>query len=67
MTFTEWVPGVLPPELKWLGHEADHLPPASAENKNEWSYTSTPLTCFQGVYSKFTFLQVMVKEQIGYN
>jgi hypothetical protein len=27
---------------KWLGHEADHSPPSSAEINNAWSYTSTP-------------------------
>jgi hypothetical protein len=27
--------------LKRHGHEVDHLPPSSAEVKNEWSYTST--------------------------
>jgi len=53
------VPGVLSPGLKRLGHVADHLPPSSAKDKNEWSYTSTPHTCFQGVYSNFTFLKVM--------
>jgi len=26
---------------KWLGHEADHSPPYSAEVKTVWSYTST--------------------------
>jgi hypothetical protein len=25
------------------GCEADHLPPSSAELKNAWSYTSTPV------------------------
>jgi len=28
--------------VKWLGHEADHSPPSSAEVKIAWSYTSTP-------------------------
>jgi hypothetical protein len=27
------VPGDLSPEVKWLGHEADHSPPTSAEVK----------------------------------
>jgi hypothetical protein len=28
-------------------HEADHLPPTSAEVKKEWSYTSTPKYVFK--------------------
>jgi hypothetical protein len=28
--------------VKWLGHEADHLPPSYAEVKNAWGYTNTP-------------------------
>jgi hypothetical protein len=27
----------------WPGREVDHSPPSSAEVKNEWSHTSTPL------------------------
>jgi hypothetical protein len=41
-----WVPGVLSPWVKRPGHEANHLPPSSAEVKNTWSYTSTPLYVF---------------------
>jgi hypothetical protein len=40
------VSGILIPEVKWLGHEADHLPPSSSEIKNVWSYTSTPQYAF---------------------
>jgi len=29
------------PGINWLGREANYSPPSSAENKNEWSYTST--------------------------
>jgi len=29
--------------------EADRSPPSSAEVKNAWSYTSTPLVSFHGV------------------
>jgi len=39
------------PEVKWLGHEATHLPATSDEVKNECSYTSTPPTCLHGVYT----------------
>jgi hypothetical protein len=37
----QWVPGVLSPGVKWPGREADHSPPASAEVKKMWIYTST--------------------------
>jgi hypothetical protein len=30
--------------IKWRGHETYHSPPSSAEIKNEWRYTSAPLT-----------------------
>jgi hypothetical protein len=30
------------PRVNWLGHNAGHLPPSSAEVKNVWSYTSLP-------------------------
>jgi hypothetical protein len=30
----QWVTGALFPEVKRLGHEADHSPPSSAEAKN---------------------------------
>jgi hypothetical protein len=33
--------GVLSPEAKWLGCEADHSPPTSVEVKNAWIYTPT--------------------------
>jgi hypothetical protein len=39
---TQRVPGALSPELKRPGSEADHSPPASAEVKKMWIYTSTP-------------------------
>jgi hypothetical protein len=34
--------------VKWLGHEADHSPPSTADIKNAWSYTSTP-PCLHGM------------------
>lgn len=33
-------------ELKWPGHEADHLPSFSTEVKNERSCTSIPTCAF---------------------
>jgi hypothetical protein len=38
----ELVPGLFS-EVKWLGREVSHSSPSSAEVKNEWSCTSTPL------------------------
>jgi hypothetical protein len=38
----QWVPGALSQEVKWPGREAGHSPPASAEVKKMWTYTSTP-------------------------
>jgi hypothetical protein len=43
------VRGALSLGLKWLGHEAEHSPPSSAEVKHVWSYTSTPPACLHGV------------------
>jgi hypothetical protein len=42
-------PRVLSLEVKRPGREADNLPPASAEIKNEWSYTSSLLIRLHGV------------------
>jgi hypothetical protein len=39
----QWVFGCLSQEVKWPVCETDHSPPSSAEVKNVWSYTSTPL------------------------
>jgi len=45
----QWELGLLFPEIKWPGCEADHSHSASAE-VNPWSYTSTPNTSsWQGV------------------
>jgi hypothetical protein len=38
----QWVPGPLYLGVKRQGCEADHSPPASAEVKKMWIYTSTP-------------------------
>jgi hypothetical protein len=40
----QWVPGALSPGVKRPGREVDHSPPASAEVKKMWIYTSTPHT-----------------------
>jgi hypothetical protein len=42
----QWVPGAFSPEVKWPGREADYSPPASAEVKKIWIYTSTPPYAF---------------------
>jgi hypothetical protein len=38
----QWVPGALSPGVKPPGHEANHSPTASVEDKKMWIYTSTP-------------------------
>jgi hypothetical protein len=38
--------------IKWLGHEADHSPPFSAEVKNVWSCTSIPPVHLHGMVLK---------------
>jgi hypothetical protein len=40
----EWVP-----DMKLPGPEVNHSPPSSAEVKNVWSSTSTPLICLHVV------------------
>jgi hypothetical protein len=42
----QWVPGALSPGVKRPGRGADHSPPASAEVKKMWIYTSTPPYAF---------------------
>jgi hypothetical protein len=37
------------PEVKRPSCECYHLPPSSAEVKNEWSYTSSPSICFHNL------------------
>jgi hypothetical protein len=39
-------PGAVSQVVKQPGHEADHSPPASAEIKKLWIYTSTPPYAF---------------------
>jgi hypothetical protein len=43
------VPGALSLEVKWRGREADHSTPSSTQDKNAWSYTSTPLVRLHGM------------------
>ena len=51
------VPGALSPEANQPGHEANHSSPSCAEVNNEWSYTSTQPTRFQGTHrNNFTFM-----------
>jgi hypothetical protein len=40
---TKWGPGALSQGIQWPGREDDHPPLSSAEVKNAWSYTSTPI------------------------
>jgi hypothetical protein len=52
-------PGVLSPGVKRPGRETDHSPPASAEVKKTWIYTSTPPYAFMGqLYVTSSIFQV---------
>jgi hypothetical protein len=42
----QWIREALSPEVKRPEREADHAPPASAEVKKMWIYTSTPTYAF---------------------
>jgi hypothetical protein len=46
----QYVPGALSPGVKRPGRESDHSPPASAEIKKMWIYTSTPPYAFMAQY-----------------
>jgi len=52
------------PGAKWPGSEIDHSSPHSAEVKNEWWYTSTPLARRHGVGSVY-FNITLNKEVVG--
>jgi hypothetical protein len=43
MKIGQWI---ISKKIKWPGREADHSPPASAEVKKMWIYTSTPPYAF---------------------
>jgi hypothetical protein len=52
--------GVSFSRVKQPEREVDHSPPCSAEVKNEWSYTSSPIICVHGVDTKcFIFVCVI--------
>jgi hypothetical protein len=40
------LPGALSSGIKQISHKADHSPPATAEVKKMWIYTSTPPYAF---------------------
>jgi hypothetical protein len=42
----QWAPGGFYPEVKRQERESDRSPPASAEDKKTWIYTSTPAFVF---------------------
>jgi len=55
------VGGALWAEVKRPAHEFDHLPPCSAEVKNEWSYAATPPICLHGTgRDKFAFFAMFL-------
>jgi hypothetical protein len=52
----QWVPGALSLAVRRAGREADHSPPSSAEVKNAWRCTSTPV-CLRATFT-FTLIDV---------
>jgi hypothetical protein len=42
------------------GSDVKYSPPSSAEVKNEWRYTATPLICLHGVGINFTILPLFL-------
>jgi hypothetical protein len=53
----QWILGFPSLGVKQLGHEADHLPPPTAEVKNEWSYISTCLAAWTGITLPLSLLR----------
>jgi hypothetical protein len=57
--------------VKWLGYEADHLSPYSAEVKNAWNYTFTPQYAFMAwcsikkLWTPFNILVRLLRRGIG--
>lgn len=49
-----WVPGSFP-GVKWPGSVVEYSLPPSAEIKNGWSYTSTPVYIHGADRDNFTF------------
>jgi hypothetical protein len=45
----QWVPGAFSLGIKRPGREVDHSPTSSDEDKNAWSYTSTPPVRIHGL------------------
>jgi hypothetical protein len=59
----QWIPGALSPGEKLQGREADHSPPASAEIKRMWIYTSTPPYAFM-TWCLITYSQETTSEAV---
>ena len=47
---SQWVPKALSPQVKWLGHEGDHILQSSAQVKSKWNCYSTPHICLHATY-----------------
>jgi hypothetical protein len=63
--YIQWVAGTLSLVIKQLEHEANHLPPFSAEIKNDWSYTflalSASMTCAWTLTLLYVFISVTIQ------
>ena len=62
---TQWVPGAISPGVKRPGRDVNHLPPSTAEVKNEWSYTSAPPICLHGVDEHNFILAFLFNDAVG--
>jgi hypothetical protein len=60
LNLIKWVLEVLSPGVNQLECQVDRSLPTSAYLKNEWSYTSAPPVCFDGVERDSFMLTVMV-------
>jgi len=55
---SQWVPEVLSRRVKRQEREADHSPPSSAENENEWSCAFIPHTSWSGAWLSANYVSV---------
>jgi hypothetical protein len=57
---TQWVLGSS--GVKWPGGEINQIPPSSADIKNDWSGTSTPLYKFVSCIGTIILFNIVTKE-----
>jgi hypothetical protein len=62
----QWVLVGLSLWVKQSGRKADHSHPSSAEDKNEWSFTSNPPLCLGKHRGNFTFTFTWVMQETNW-